>query len=82
MGGGAANTPRSRGWPGGGPDTKPSRGKNAYLHTRVSLMAARLLSAEARRRLRDAAPDAPPALFDAAGASSLLTAETSETSLP
>ena len=59
----------------------PARGHNAYLHTRVSLMAARLLSAEARRRLRDATPDALPALFDAAGAASLLTAETSETSL-
>ncbi len=57
------------------------RGKNAYLHTRVSLMATRLLSTEARRRLRDADPDALPALFDAAGAAALLTAETSETSL-
>lgn len=56
-------------------------GKNAYLHTRVSLMAARLLSAEARQRLRDADADALPALFAAAGAGALLTAETSETSL-
>ena len=59
----------------------PGRGKNAYLHTRVSLMAARLLSTEARRRLRDADPEALPALFAAAGAAALLTAETSETSL-
>jgi len=57
------------------------RGKNAYLHTRVSLMAARLLSTEARRRLRNADADALPALFAAAGAAALLTAETSETSL-
>lgn len=57
------------------------RGKNAYLHTRVSLMAARLLSAEARRRLRDADADSLRALFDAADAAALLTAETSETSL-
>lgn len=57
------------------------RGKNAYLHTRVSLLATRLLSSEARRRLRDADAAALPALFAGAGAAALLSTQTSELSL-
>lgn len=57
------------------------RGKNAYLHTRVSLLATRLLSSDARRRLRDADAAALPAIFAGAGADALLGAQTSELSL-
>lgn len=50
----------------------PGRGKNPYLHTRVALMAARLLTAEAARALLEAEAAALPPFFAAAGAEALL----------